>query len=256
MQQEYLANGTAVCINSATRFGQDALLLAHFCRVRRAERVCDLGTGCGIVPLYWHDRGHTGPCLALERNGDALALLRAALALPQQAEAAAHITPLHADLRHSAVLHPYAQSCNVVACNPPYFTAGFISPNAARAGARHQLTCTPDDVCTAARILLRDGGRLCMCQRPDRLTDVLCAMRKAGIEPKRLQLVAARADKEPWLVLVEGQKNRAPGLRTLPTLITTRPDGRPSKAMLDVYGYASPRPLCSDAAEQAKENAP
>lgn len=63
MQQEHLANGTPVFITQSHRFGQDALLLAHFCRVRRAEAVCDLGTGCGVIPLRWHDRGHRGPGL-------------------------------------------------------------------------------------------------------------------------------------------------------------------------------------------------
>ena len=83
---------------------------------------------------------------------------------------------------------------------------------------------------------LKDGGRLCVCQRPERLADVLCAMRGARIEPKRLQFVMARPEKAPWLVLVEGQKNRAPGLRVPAPLVTARADGRPSAAMLEIYG--------------------
>lgn len=140
------------------------------------------------------------------------------------------------DLRDLAGLHPYAQSRDVVACNPPYFTGGRVSPDTARAGARHELSCTMPDVCAAAGLLLKDGGRLCVCQRPERLADVLCAMRGARIEPKRLQFVMARPEKAPWLVLVEGQKNRAPGLRVPAPLVTARADGRPSAAMLEIYG--------------------
>ena len=92
------------------------------------------------------------------------------------------------------------------------------------------------DVCAAAGLLLKDGGRLCVCQRPERLADVLCAMRGARIEPKRLQFVMARPEKAPWLVLVEGQKNRAPGLRVPAPLVTARADSRPSAAMLEIYG--------------------
>ena len=196
MQQEHLANGTPVFITQSHRFGQDALLLAHFCRVRRAEAVCDLGTGCGVIPLRWHDRGHRGPCLALDIAPGAVAQLHAAV----QAAEAWHITPVTADLRDLAGLHPYAQSRDVVACNPPYFTGGRVSPDTARAGARHELSCTMPDVCAAAGLLLKDGGRLCVCQRPERLADVLCAMRGARIEPKRLQFVMARPEKAPWLV--------------------------------------------------------
>ena len=115
MQQEHLANGTPVFITQSHRFGQDALLLAHFCRVRRAEAVCDLGTGCGVIPLRWHDRGHRGSCLALDIAPGAVAQLHAAV----QAAEAWHITPVTADLRDLAGLHPYAQSRDVVACNPP-----------------------------------------------------------------------------------------------------------------------------------------
>ena len=46
----------------------------------------------------------------------------------------------------------------------------------------------------------------------------------------------ARTEKAPWLFLVEGQKNRAPGLRVLPQLITQTPDLRPSPEILQIYG--------------------
>lgn len=39
---------------SGCAFGEDALLLARFSAPRPGERVCDLGTGTGILPLYWH----------------------------------------------------------------------------------------------------------------------------------------------------------------------------------------------------------
>lgn len=232
MQREYLVNGTSVQITDTHRFGQDALLLAHFSRVRRAESVCDLGTGCGIIPLRLHDRGHRGGCLAVDISPDAVALLQAAVL----ENGIGHITAMTGDLRDAALFASHAQSCDVVCCNPPYFTGGRISPNEQRAAARHELSCTSADVCRAAYLLLKDGGRLCMCQRPERLADVLCAMRNARIEPKRMVFVASRPEKQPWLVLIEGQKNRAPGLRVLPQLITADENGRPSAQMLEIYG--------------------
>ena len=91
MQQEHLANGTPVFITQSHRFGQDALLLAHFCRVRRAEAVCDLGTGCGVIPLRWHDRGHRGPCLALDIAPGAVAQLHAAVQAAETLQACTHM---------------------------------------------------------------------------------------------------------------------------------------------------------------------
>ena len=226
---EILYNKTEVSCSAVHRFGSDALLLARFCEPRRSQKAADLCSGCGIVSLEWHDRGHRGPCAAVELQPEASALLQEAVA----AQGIGHITPYLADLR---TFREGEGQFDVCACNPPYFTGGRVSPDTARAGARHELSCTMPDVCAAAGLLLKDGGRLCVCQRPERLADVLCAMRGARIEPKRLQFVMARPEKAPWLVLVEGQKNRAPGLRVPAPLVTARADGRPSAAMLEIYG--------------------
>lgn len=230
MRAERLVNGTAVFVDGAHRFGQDALLLSAFCKVRRAERVCDLGTGCGVIPLRWHDRGHRGPCCAVELQAGALALLERAL----DEGGIGHIAPVCADLR--TWRPPEAGLFDVVSCNPPYFTGGRRSPDPARAAMRHELTCTLEDVCRTAAALLRDGGRLCLCQRPQRLADAMAAMRAARMEPKRLQFVAPRPDREPVLFLLEGHKHRAPGLRVLPVFITQREDRSPSDEILAVYG--------------------
>ncbi len=218
MTVETLANGTPVAVSQSIRFGQDALLLSRFCAPRRAEAACDLGTGCGVIALDWYDRGHRGPCLALDINGEAVALVERAARLC----GARGIRAVRGDLRDGALLAPWAQTFDVVACNPPYFTGGPVSPDGARAGARHTLTCTVEDAARAAFCLLRDGGRFALCQRPERLADVLCAMRAARVEPKRLQFVSAGPDRAPWLFLAEGRKNRAPGLTLLPTQIVSR----------------------------------
>ena len=92
---EILYNRTRVYCSAVHRFGSDALLLARFSEPKRAWRAADLCSGCGIVSLEWHDRGHRGPCLGLELQPEASALLAAACA-EQSIE---HITPVCADLR-------------------------------------------------------------------------------------------------------------------------------------------------------------
>ena len=62
------------------------------------------------------------------------------------------------------------------ACNPPYFTDGPQSQNAAHALARHEHTCTLDDVCQCAFRLLKDGVRFALCHRPERLAEVLAVL--------------------------------------------------------------------------------
>ena len=143
---ETLTHGTCVFLSQRHRFGTDAMLLADFCRPRRAEFAADLCGGCGIVALRWHDEGHRGTCVSVELNGEAHGLLAAALAA--QPEAAQHIKAVHADLRTYAPAQ--AGQFHLAACNPPYFTGGHASPDPARAAARHEETCAFEDAAASA----------------------------------------------------------------------------------------------------------
>ena len=105
-------------------------------------------------------------------------------------------------------------------CNPPYKaqSAGIESAMTAQRIARHEILCNIGDVCRAANQLLKFGGRLCICNRPERLADVVAAMQQNGIEPKRLRFVAKNPESAPWLFLMEGRKGGKPFLSVLPQL--------------------------------------
>ena len=213
---ELLDNGTKVFTGPGAAFGTDALLLARFAMPRRKETALDLCSGCGIVALAWHDAGHRGPCTAVELDANASALCRRAV---QETPGAEHITALCTDLRTFCKSGPEQGKYDFAACNPPYFTAGPQSPDPVRAAARHTVTCTTEDVAQCARRALRDGGRFVLCQRPDQLVEVLCALRTARLEPKRLAFVRQRTGSTPWLFLVEAQKGRKPGLKLEPDIL-------------------------------------
>ena len=225
---ETLAHGTKVCISRAHRFGTDAMLLSGFARPRRAETAVDLCSGCGIVALRWHDLGHRGPCRAVEVDPEGTALLEQAVA---QEAALAHIVPECADLNDL----PGDGLAHLVAANPPYFTGGFVSPKAARANARHEGGCTLEQVAAAAAALLRDGGRFALCHRADQFARVCAVLCAAGLEPKRAAFAKQKAGGAPWLVLVEAQKNRRPGLRFEPDVFMEDERGRPSAQLQKIY---------------------
>lgn len=225
---ETLANGTKVYISRAHRFGTDAMLLSGFARPRREETAVDLCSGCGIVALRWHDLGHRGPCRAVEVDPEGTGLLRRAVA---EDPALAHIAPECADLnelRGDGLAH-------LVAANPPYFTGGFVSPKAARATARHEGGCTLEQVAAAAAALLRDGGRFALCHRADQFARVCAVLSAAHLEPKRVAFAKQEAGGTPWLVLVEAQKNRRPGLRFEPDVLMADEGGRPSAQLQKIY---------------------
>lgn len=225
---ETLAHGTPIYVNRVHRFGTDAMLLSHFCNLHRNEDGCDLGTGCGIIPLRWHDMGHKGRCVGVELSEDGVRLLKKSA----QAAQADHIEAVCADLRTFQTQRPF----DVVSCNPPYFTGGFISEKPGRAQQRHQLTCTTRDVCQAGARLLKDRGRLCICQRPEAMAEVMAEMVAAGIQPKRLRFVRQTINEAPWLFLLEGRKAGGVGLIIQPDLIVSNGRGGYSEELLRIYG--------------------
>lgn len=211
-----------ICVSHAHRFGTDAFLLAAFSRYQVRDVACDLGTGCGIIPLVMERHMPPRQIYGLDIQPEAIRLLEQTVAENRLT----NLTPVLGDLR---TLWPDAplEQCTLVTCNPPYKAqgAGMESAGDAARIARHELLCDISDVCGSAARLLRFGGRLCLCNRPERLCDVLCAMRSAGIEPKRLRFVAKHPDTAPWLFLVEGKKGAKPFLQVEPTLAVRQGDG-------------------------------
>ena len=106
-------------------------------------------------------------------------------------------------------------------CNPPYFPAGSGASvaDASLRSAREETDCTLADICRSAALILRYGGSLALVHRRGRLTDLLCSLREAGLEPKRLRFVVKRADAAPSLLLLEARRGGKPSLVIEPPLV-------------------------------------
>ena len=187
--------------------GGDTLALGAFARLRRGERVCDLGCGSGALALLLLSREPSLTVTGLELDEHAAALAEENYrvnALPGQV--------IQGDLRRVRDLFP-AGSFDLAVSNPPYFPAG-----SGKSGgpSRTEETCTLEEVCAAAGWLVKNGGRFALVHRPERLCDLFCALRACSLEPKRLRFVRARADCPPSAVLVETYKQGKPGLTVLP----------------------------------------
>jgi tRNA1(Val) A37 N6-methylase TrmN6 len=233
---EKLSEYISVCITPEHRFGTDAFLLASFASPRKKDTVCDLGTGCGIIPLLMLRDCSPRLTYAVDIQQQAIEQLKVSLRV---SGLEGKIIPLLADLKELDSLP--AGAFDVVTCNPPYKAggAGILSELAAEQIARHEVLCTMEDVCNAAARLLKYGGRLCLCQRPERLADVISAMRAADIEPKRLRFVAKTPSSAPWLFLLEGKKGSKSFMQVEPVLSVYDGDEF-SAEMSRIYGWGKP----------------
>lgn len=232
---EPLSRNCSVIVSRSHYFTTDTLLLASFSLPKSGEICADFGTGCGAIPLVWCARGKPGRIYALELQEEACSQAARSAELNRLQEV---ISVHHLNLRGLSAERPgFLRGLDLVACNPPYKAAGSGARNSgdAKRIARHECECTLPEIAAAAAAVLRFGGRFCLCQRPERLCDVLEAMRRNGLEPKRIRFVHQRVGKEPSLFLVQGTRGGKPGLRVEPPLFIEDGDGY-SREMLEIYG--------------------
>ena len=217
----------------AFKLGTDSVLLADFANAAHASRIMDLGYGAGVLTVLLAATAPGAQVDGVEIQPGAAALCRENLTANGCLERCSVHT---GDLRRHRELFP-AGAYDLVVSNPPYFPekSGYTAPDESRAAARDERSCTLEDLCAAARYLTRWGGLFALVHRPERLSEVLCAMHAAGLEPKRLRMVQYQYDSAPNLFLAEGRRGGKPGLDVLPPLILAEADGSDTAEIRRIY---------------------
>ena len=249
---EKLLNGYQIYQDTERfQFGIDAVLLADFASGGRAgdggkssikagEKVIDLGTGTGIIPLLMAGRlssKTSGLCepafTGLEVQKDSADMAARSVALNSLE---GQIKIINGDLKDAEKLFA-RHSFNAVTCNPPYMIDAHGAGNEldALTIARHEVLCTLEDVVAAADYLLASHGSFYMIHRPFRLPEIFSSLEKHKMEMKRMRLIQPFADKKPNLVLIEARKNAKRRLTVEPPLIVRNDDGEYSVEVQNIY---------------------
>lgn len=214
--------------------GTDSVLLADFARGSgKIARVADLGCGAGVLTVLSLQKFPAATAFAIDIRPEAADRTRSNLALNGLSDRAQVVC---GDLREKCAL-PEAGSIDLVIANPPYFASGsgYAAPDEGRAAARDERNCTMEALCAAAAYLCRWGGAFAVVHRPERLSELFCAMTASGVEPKRLRFVCVRPERAPSLVLVEGRRGGKPGLVIEPPLVLQNADGSDSPEIRNIY---------------------
>ena len=268
-QIDTLKNGCKIIQDTESfMFGIDAILLADFVRfescgknggkkddeldglgeksvavcgsggIRRKDKVLDLCTGNGIIPLLLSGF-YPGNCFTgLEIQKESAELAARSVELNNLQD---KIRIINGDLKKledfTAVYGLAKHSFEVVTCNPPYSVveSGKQNPKEPKAIARHELLCTLEDVVAAADFLLKPHGKFFMIHRPYRLAEIFGALYAHHLEPKRMRLVSPFAGEEPNLVLLEARKNAKPRLKLEPELAVYERAGEYTEEVKAIY---------------------
>lgn len=216
-------------------FGIDAVLLSSFAKIKSGDKVLDLCTGNGIIPVLLSGKTKAKEIVGLEIQK---ALVEMAQRSVEYNEIGDRVSFIHANLCEieKSVLK---NSFNAVTVNPPYMAreSGLTNDSEPFYIARHEALCSLEDVIRAASYALTPKGRFFMVHRPLRLVDIFTSMRKYNLEPKTMRFVMPYENKEPNLVLIEGIKEGNPEIRVQPPLVVYNYDGTYKDEIMEIYGY-------------------
>ncbi len=215
-------------------FGIDAVLLSDFSGVKKNERVIDLGTGTGIIPILLEARYQGEHYTGLEIQEELADMASRSVRLNGLED---KITIVSGDIKEADTKFGTGRF-DVVTANPPYMNddESFKNADMQESIARHEIACTFDDVAYQASRLLRYGGRFYLVHRPRRLNEILNTLTQYFLEPKRMRFVHPFEDKEANMVLIEAVKRGSASLKVEPPLIVYKEPGIYSDEIYRIYG--------------------
>ncbi len=210
--EDLLIDGLKIIQNKTLyRFTSDSVLLSRFASFKNGDVVADFCSGSGIVGIHFY---------ALHKGVKRVYEFELQKCLHDMALKTVEYNGIGDKIECvNVALQDIPSSFNgffsLILCNPPYkkLNGGERNPNDHIAVCRHEITVTLEEIVAIASKKLKQGGRFCICQRTERLTDVICAMRLNGIEPVRLKFVTNDGSEKPYLFLVEGKKGVKPQLK-------------------------------------------
>lgn len=196
------------------RFTSDSIILSRFADSYTGEAVADFCAGSGIVGLHYYglNTDKVKSVDLFELQSDLCDLARSSIEINNLAD---KFTVIEGRLQDSPTTLNGKYS--LILCNPPYKRKNGGEQGLAEhiAVCRHEIEITLEEIIATASRLLKFGGRLCICQKLERFTDLIYHMRKYDIEPCGIEFVRTQPEKPPYLVLVKGVKGKKPQLKDI-----------------------------------------
>lgn len=216
-------------------FSLDSVLLPNFVTINsNVKNILDIGTGNAVIPIILSTKT-TAKITGVEIQAKSYQLGMESIQYNHLEE---QISLLNEDIKEFAK-NAESDQYDVITCNPPFFKIGeesHLNDSEEKVIARHELYLTLQDVIKISRKLLKNNGVLALVHRPERLMDILTLMRENNIEPKKIQFIYPKMNKNANIILVEGTKNGKCGLKILPPLYTHKENGDYTENIQKYFG--------------------
>ena len=203
------------------RFTSDPVILANFVKAKKTDKLLDIGTGSGIIPILVCSKTNIKSAVGVEIQPEMADMARRSVEFNNLQD---RISIQNVDIK--------SFNCNevfdIITCNPPYKKAGTCQPNEAKskALARHELALNLKEVCFYAKKYLKFGGKFYVCMDACRTAELLFELKNVGLEPKRMFFTQSDVLAPPAIVFVEAVNGGKENIKVLPNLVVNDKDGK------------------------------
>lgn len=206
-------------------FSLDSVLLPNFVSLNKnIKNILDIGCGNAPIPLILSTKTKA-KITGIEIQEEVYKMAKESVEINNLGE---QIEIVNADINEIYKNYKVG-SFDLITCNPPYFKyldTSNINLNDYKTLARHEIKLNIEQIMTVSKYLLNNNGIIGIVHRPERLSDIIQAMRNNNIEPKRIQYIYPHENSEANILLVEGRKNGRPGVKILPPLVSHDLNGK------------------------------
>lgn len=216
-------------------FGIDSVLLSHFAsNIKKNSKIIDLGTGTGVLGFLLVAKVNPSYVLGVEIQKEVADMANRSIKLNNLTHKFEILNCNIKDITSKVERNSF----DVVVTNPPYkkLNTGGKNENEKKLISRHEILADIFDFAKSAKEVLKDKGSLYMVHRPERLTDIILALKQNKLEPKELKFVYSnKCSNEAKLVLIKAVKNGGEFLKIDKPLYIYDDSGRYSEEINKIY---------------------
>jgi len=214
-------------------FGVDTVLLSDFCKIKIGDKVLDLGTGNGVLPILLSAKSKNAHFTGLEIQEESADMATRSVRLNSLEDM---ISIQKGDIKNLTSIFKHA-SFDVIVSNPPYMEpcGGILSMDSPKAIARHEVLCNLNDIISGASKMLRFAGRFYIVHKPHRVADILTTLRTHSMEAKTMRFVQSYDEKDPNMMLIEATRGGKSMCKVLPPLIIYKENGTYTDEVNKIY---------------------
>ncbi len=210
------------------------MLLSDFAKeIKDDAKVLDLGTGTGIISILLCGKTNLKEIIGVEIQKEVYEMAKRSSELNNLQN---KFKVINDDLKKLSKNFP-ANSFDAVVTNPPYKknNTGLKNENKFKQISRHEIMCNIEDIAKTSSYLLKSNCSIYMIHRPNRIVDIIEALKKYKLEPKNIRLIYPKITKEPNLVLIKATKCGKSFLKIEKPLIVYNNDGTYTDEILRIY---------------------